>query len=167
MKHLTLIRHAKSSWSDVSRGDFDRPLNARGLRDAPRMGAYLKKAKLPPVDRIVSSPALRARTTAELIAAALDVPNDSIVLEREIYAASLAALFTLVQGLNEANMHVVLVGHNPGFEQLAYALDPDFEGDGEKFPTCGVAQMELGIDTWSEIGEACAAKCQFVYPKLL
>ncbi len=73
MKQLTLIRHAKSSWSDLSRGDFDRPLNARGLRDAPRMGAHLKEAGLAPVDRIVSSPALRARTTAECIAEALGV----------------------------------------------------------------------------------------------
>jgi len=165
MKQLTLIRHAKSSWSDLSRGDFDRPLNTRGLGDAPRMGAHLKAFGLAPVDRIVSSPALRARTTAELIAEALGMASGSITLERRIYEASSSGLLELVRGLDEADCHVVLVGHNPGFEGLAYALDPNFVGDGEKFPTCGVAQMKLSIQTWSEADEGCAGECRFVFPK--
>ncbi|HKJ91412.1 MAG TPA: histidine phosphatase family protein [Oceanipulchritudo sp.] len=160
-----MIRHGKSSWSDLSRGDFDRPLNARGLRDAPRMGAYLKEAGLAPVDRIVSSPALRARTTTEFIAKALGVDVESITLERPLYEASSSGLLELVRGLDEADRHVVLVGHNPGFEQLAHALDPGFTGDGEKFPTCGVAQMKLAVDRWSEVEEGCAGECRFVSPK--
>lgn len=67
IKHLTLIRHAKSSWGDASLRDFDRPLNERGLGDAPRIGAYLKQRGFPAADEIVSSPALRAKTTAEFI----------------------------------------------------------------------------------------------------
>jgi len=166
MKALTLIRHAKSSWSDKSLGDFERPLNARGLQDAPRMGVHLQ-ASLPQVDRIVSSPALRARTTAELIAQALGIASGSILLEHRIYEASLRGLFEIVRALDEADQHVVLVGHNPGFEQLAAALDPGFVGDGEKFPTCGAAHMQLAIRHWSEAGEGCTAACRFAYPKLL
>ncbi len=167
MKQLTLIRHADASLSGASRGDFDRPLSARGLREAPRMGAHLKEAAFPTVDRIVSSPALRARTTAERIAAALGMANSSIVLEPKIYEASLAGLFELVRAQDDADQHVMLVGHNPGFEQLAYALDPNFDGDGEKFPTCGVAEMRLRTDHWSKVGEGCATECRFSYPKLL
>jgi len=115
----------------------------------------------------MSSPALRARTTAELIAEELGMAADSIYLDRRIYEASLAGLFGLVRALDDGDSHVMLVGHNPGFEQLAYALNPNFVGDGEKFPTCGAALMKLAIQTWSEVGEACAAKCRFIYPKLL
>lgn len=165
MKQLTLIRHAKSSWSDPSLGDFDRPLNARGLEDAPRMGAYLKANGCPPVDQIVSSPALRARTTAKLIAEKLGMTNESIMLEPCIYEATLHRLFKLIGALDDAHPHVMLFGHNPGFAQLAYGLDPCFTGDGDKFPTCGVAQMKLAIDRWSEVEEACASECRFVYPK--
>jgi phosphohistidine phosphatase len=70
-----------------------------------------------------------------------------------------------VQGLDESDCHVVLVGHNPGLEQLARALDPGFTGDGEKFPTCGVAQVKLAVDRWSEVEEGCADECRFDYPK--
>jgi len=165
MKQLTLIRHAKSSWSDQSLGDFDRPLNARGLGDAPRMGAHLKESAMSPVDRILSSPALRARTTAELIAEKLGLASGSIILERLIYGASLRELFELVCALDDSHEHVLMVGHNPGFEQLAYALDPGFKGDGEKFPTCGVAHMKLATERWSGVEEGCATECHFVYPK--
>jgi len=167
MKHLTLIRHAKSNWGNASLGDFERPLNTRGLQDAPRMGAHLKAKSLPPVDRMVASPALRARMTAEAIAEALGVEGSALVWAQAIYAASLKTLFGLVQELDSTDQHVVLVGHNPGFEQLASALYPDFKGDGEKFPTCGVAHLDLAVDTWQEVTEGCATACEFSYPKML
>ena len=167
MKHLTLIRHAKSSWDDTSLSDFERPLNARGQRDAPRMGAHLKAAGLPPVDRIVSSPARRARMTAEAIAAALEMESAAVVWEQTIYAASFQTLLQLVQNLNEADGHVILIGHNPGFEQLARRLYPDFEGDGVKFPTCGVAHFALEAGTWAAVSDGSAASCRFSYPKML
>jgi phosphohistidine phosphatase len=167
MKQLTLIRHAKSSWSNVSMGDFERPLGARGLRDAPRMGAYLSEMPLPPISRMISSPALRARTTADLIAKELGLAAEQLTLEPRIYGASLSVLFELVRGLDEAEGHVVLVGHNPGFEQLARALDPNFDGDGAKYPTCGVARMQLAVETWAEVDEGSVESSRFVYPKML
>ncbi len=167
MKHLTLIRHAKSSWANASLSDFDRPLNARGLSDAPRMGAALAAMPLPIIDRILSSPALRARTTAQLIAERLGWPKDAITLEPRIYEATPRALLELVRGLDDGDQHVVLFGHNPGFELLASVLDPAFEGDGEKFPTCGVAHLELAVAAWREVGHGCASAARFVYPKQL
>lgn len=167
MKQLTLIRHAKSSWSNVSVGDFERPLSARGLRDAPRMGAHLRELPLPPVSRMISSPALRARTTTDLIAKELGLAEERLTLEPRIYGASRVGLFELVRGLDEAEGHVVLVGHNPGFEQLARALDPNFDGDGAKYPTCGVARMQLAVKTWAEVDEGSVESSRFVYPKML
>lgn len=88
MKRLTLIRHAKSSWSNQAIADFDRPLSERGLRDAPKMGAHFKTITLPPVERMISSPALRARTTADLIAQELGLAAERLTLEPRIYEAS-------------------------------------------------------------------------------
>lgn len=167
MKHLTLIRHAKSSWANASLSDFDRPLNARGLSDAPRMGAALAAMPLPPIDRMLSSPALRARTTARSIAERLGWPEESITLEPRIYEATPGVLLELVRALDDSDDHVVLFGHNPGFEELARALDPEFVGDGEKFPTCGVAQLQLAVSAWREVGHGCASAARFVYPKQL
>ena len=87
MKTLTIVRHAKSSWTDLNSSDFDRVLNARGERDAPRMGATLKE-RFGSIERIVSSPAIRAITTANIMATALDYPTDQIQQEASIYEAS-------------------------------------------------------------------------------
>lgn len=167
MKHLTLIRHAKSSWGDASLPDFERPLGERGLKDAPRVGAYLQARQFPPPDRIVSSPALRAITTARIMAEALGSDRESIVLDERIYEASLGSLYSIIREFEDAAAHLILVGHNPGFERLAYALDPSFEGDGEKYPTCGVAHMELEIEHWAEVSGGCTSKSEFIYPKML
>ncbi len=172
MKHLTLIRHAKSSTGNFSSGDFGRPLGDRGLLDAPRIGASLAKhhfgnRKRPSPDVIVSSPALRAITTAEIIAREIDFPESSIRLEPRIYESSCSRLFSLIQQFDREIAHLVLVGHNPGFEQLALTLHPNFKGDGEKYPTCGVALMELAIGTWEDLASGCSTHMDFIYPKML
>lgn len=166
MKHLTLIRHAKSSWAHASLSDFDRPLNPRGLADAPQMGARLRAMNLPPVDRMIHSPAQRARTTADLIAQGWGLAPECRTEAPQIYEASLDTLLTLVRGLDDADHHVVLVGHNPGFEQLAGVLVPEFSGDGEKFPTCGVCLIELEVDHWSAVNKGGALRHEFLYPKM-
>lgn len=167
MKYLTLIRHAKSSWGNASLRDFDRPLNERGLSDAPRIGAYLQESDFPAVDRIISSPALRAKTTAGIIARALGADSESIILEAGIYEASLPHLLNLIRGFEDPAKHIILVGHNPGFEQLARALDPAFAGDGEKFPTCGLAHIDLAVEYWVEVAQGCAVRTHFICPKML
>jgi phosphohistidine phosphatase len=165
MKWLTLMRHAKSSWANAHLSDFERPINERGLRDAPRMGARLKSAALPPVDQILASPARRAEATAEAVAEALGLETAQVVWDESIYAAPLGTLLNLVQGMEPSATHVALVGHNPGMEQLARHLYPDFRGDGEKFPTCGLAYLTLDVTAWNAVGRGCATDCQFDYPK--
>lgn len=116
-QRLILIRHAKSSWKDASLSDFERPLNARGLRDAPRRGEQLKQT-MPPPDRLISSPAVRALSTARLIAQTWGYPEQAIVTEPGLYDASLETLLDIVEGLDPAWNSVALVGHNPGITEL-------------------------------------------------
>src|SRR5262245_47987964 len=129
MKTLLLLRHAKSDWGDSSLRDFDRPLATRGEKDAPRIGKALnKRGPLP--DFIMSSPAARAKATIEAVAAAakIDLP---IQFEEKIYGAPSAELINLVRRLPNDCSCALLVGHNPGFEDLARRLS----GSDHRMPT--------------------------------
>jgi phosphohistidine phosphatase len=161
MLRLTLVRHAKSSWADPDTRDFDRPLNARGRRDAPVMAARLR-ATLGAPDRIVSSPALRAITTARVFAGSLGIAPKAIVLQPRIYDASCGSLVDVVQGLDADAQHVLVFGHNPGFSELAHWLaDCPFQ----ELPTCAVASLELRIDAWRELVPQCGTLQAYLYPK--
>jgi len=149
MKKLILIRHAKSSWDEPGIGDRERTLNKRGLKDAPIIGAALKKRGVQP-DVIVVSLAVRAWTTAELIADELEYPREGLVQESSIYAAGLGALMDVVQNIDEEVETACLIGHNPGFEDLANSLIPGMVV--EHLPTCGVVWMKLKSDTWGAVG---------------
>lgn len=163
MKTLTIVRHAKSSWADLSQPDFQRALNARGERDAPRVGATLKE-RFGAVDAMVSSPAKRAITTARILAEALDYPVDRIHQEPEIYEASLDTLLGVVRQYSDAFETLLMVGHNPGFQALATCLT------GERFdnlPTCGVVRAQLDVASWSEVKPGCGKLQDFLMPKAL
>lgn len=142
---LVLLRHAKSDWSG-SEADIDRPLAKRGRRQAPEAGAWLA-AHLPLVDLAVVSPATRARSTWDLVAAELDVPPPARIDER-VYAASIRELVDVVRGLPEDAGVVVLVGHNPGIEDLATRLT----GEWVTMPTSALAVLTLS-DRWSGAGD--------------
>lgn len=161
MLRLTLIRHAKSSWDHADLSDFERPLNPRGRRDAPVMAARLRDSRRLP-DRLVSSPALRAITTARLFAAELQMPPEQIEVRSRIYDASLATLVEVVRELDPQARHVALFGHNPGFSELArwLATCPFYD-----MPTCAVAGLELHIDTWSELASGCGQLHRYLFPK--
>lgn len=161
MKALTLIRHAKSSWDDVSTSDHERPLNARGERAAPLMGAVLARRGFSP-DAILSSTAVRARTTAKIIAGLIGATK--IEQRAEIYHASVSALMKVVRDLDEGFSSALLFGHNPGFEDFANRLIP--ERPIAHLPTCGVILMRLKIDHWGEIDEDCGELIEFLYPKM-
>src|SRR5579863_6516167 len=120
-RRLVLVRHAKSSWDYAELSDFERPLNARGRRDAPLMARRLAAVLKPPL-RLISSPALRAITTAHAFAEALGQRHEDVRLEPRIYEATPAALLSLVQQLDDADAQVLLFGHNPGFSDLALLL---------------------------------------------
>src|SRR5262245_44557478 len=118
MKTLFLIRHAKSSWAEPGLSDRERPLNDRGRRDAPKMGKRLAKRDAVP-DLILSSPAVRALETAEIIAEKLDYRRKDIVVVDRLYGVAADDLLALIQKLDDKLQRVMLFGHNPGLTELA------------------------------------------------
>jgi phosphohistidine phosphatase len=161
MKTLILIRHAKSSWDDPDLDDRDRPLNGRGKRDAPLMGAVLRKRGLSP-DRIISSPARRALKTAKLIAALIDFPASQIAVDDRIYLAAAQTLLDVIQELPDEPNQVMLFGHNPGFTELVSVLTGTGVGN---VPTCGVVSIEFAVDSWAAVSPAAGRLKFFDYPK--
>jgi phosphohistidine phosphatase len=158
---LTLVRHAKSSRDDVTLKDFMRPLNSRGLRDAPVMGRRLHKNGFQP-DLIVSSPAARAIKTALLIAKEINFPGNDIVSMTVVYDAEVNNLLEVVRGLPEASRDVMLVGHNPGLTDLANL----FARTGiNNIPTCGLLQLEFNAQHWRDILPGSAAVVLYDYPR--
>jgi len=156
MKRLTLLRHGKSDWDESSLSDFDRPLRPRGRRDAVRMGEHLASLDLAP-DLIVCSPAARARQTAMLFAEALGYDED-IEWDKRIYGANSVELMAVLCQLPDDVDHVVLIGHNPGLEELVVRLAagrPDFAMAGVRLPTAAAAHIQLDLSSWSEARAGC------------
>ena len=146
MKTLLVLRHAKSLWGDTALDDHERPLNERGRRDGPRMGAVVRECGLTP-DLIVSSDAVRARLTAEAVAKSARFDGE-IQLEPRLYAASVDGILAVLGTLPKADSGtVMIVGHNPGLEQLIAHLT----GEQEDLPTAALAQIALPIDRWRDL----------------
>lgn len=162
MKRLTLLRHAKSSWDDSGIDDHDRPLAARGLRDAPRMGRRLAAHGIAP-DAIVSSSAVRARQTAGLVASALGLGEDDILIEPAIYLASPGELLGVLSRIDDAIDELVLVGHNPGLTLLANRLLPNLRLD--NLPTAGAVAIDCDTAAWSGLDAAGFRLHACDYPK--
>ena len=145
MRTLLILRHAKSSWKDDSLPDHDRPLNKRGLKDAPRMGQLLRREDLLP-DLILCSSAKRARVTAELVAEESGYEGE-LRLKDDLYAFDAEAYLEALSELEDKYNCVMLVGHNPAMEELLEALTGGFE----RMPTAALALVELPIEHWSEL----------------
>jgi phosphohistidine phosphatase len=160
MKTLTLVRHAKSSRDDPGLPDRDRPLNDRGRHDAPAMGQRLAGRGAKP-ELVVASPALRALTTAQLVADGLGLARGKIVVDERLYASSAGRLLEVVRALDARLERVMLVGHNPEFTELAHRLSNSIED----MPTCAVAEFRFDVGSWSDIGNAAPAKVTFDTPK--
>jgi phosphohistidine phosphatase len=160
MKTLHLVRHAKSSWDDPALPDRDRPVNERGLRDVAMMGKRLAKRNVKP-DVILSSPAVRALTTAEHLAKALGIKRKDIVVIDRLYAAPADALLDVIQGLGNAPECVMFVAHNPGLTELAH----HFASEITDMPTCAIAEFRFVASSWAGIGKAEPAHVVFDYPK--
>jgi phosphohistidine phosphatase len=160
MKRLFLIRHAKSSWDDVALADQDRPLNERGRRDAPKIGGRLARREVKP-DLILSSPALRALTTAKIIAGKLDYKRKHIVIDDRLYAAEADDLLEVIHALDDRLQCVMIVGHNPELSELAQRLCSEIS----HLPTGAVAEFGFALTSWSDIGTCPAATVAFDYPK--
>lgn len=160
-RELTLIRHAKSSWDDSSLQDIDRPLNKRGIKNAPEMGKRLARKNYRP-DIIISSPAVRAITTAEIIASEISFDRKNILREPTIYDAGLNSLVNVVANIDDSYRHAILVGHNPG---LTYLCNYLCNAQLDNMPTCSIVQIKFNIDTWRAISKHEGELLSFDYPK--
>jgi phosphohistidine phosphatase len=169
MKILGLWRHAKSDWNDRSARDFDRPLNARGRKGAAIMGRHIAAQ---PIywERIIASPAVRVAQTIELGCEAAKI-NPQVRWDRRIYLASSATLLDLLREQEGDPATILMVGHNPGLEDLIFDLVPD---DGrsplrdiveEKYPTATFARLEMDIESWAELDEGEARLVELTRPR--
>ncbi len=147
MKTLLLMRHAKSSWKDTELSDIDRPLNKRGKKDAPFMGAVLKEKELVP-QLILSSTAVRARQTVELVTAACNYPGETRYLDY-FYLAEPAAYLRGLAEVPDDLERVMVIGHNPGLEGLLQILS----GRIEALPTSTIAYLSLPVNSWRDLHE--------------
>jgi phosphohistidine phosphatase len=142
VKTLLILRHAKSSWSDASLSDHDRPLKKRGRQDAPKMGKLLYREGLTP-GLIVTSSARRAVETAQFVAAESGYEG-GIVVSGELYHADPESYLTAVRECGEGHDIVMLIGHNPGIEDLVEQL----AGEWQRMPTAALAQVRLDVEAW-------------------
>jgi phosphohistidine phosphatase len=163
VKTLYIIRHAKSSWNDPALDDFDRPLNDRGKRDAPRMGKRLKEKNVFP-DLMLSSPAKRAFATARRIGKELKYKKDDIKTDRRLYHADEEIILDVIRGVKDKHNVVMVFGHNPGLTEFVNTLQ-DKEQDIDNIPTCGIAAFQLDIDSWKDINWGKGRMLFFDYPK--
>ena len=167
MKRLYLLRHAKSSWDDPTLADLDRPLAPRGRRAAKVMAEHLRREGIAP-ELVLCSPSRRTRQTLKRLAPGLG-RNADVQIEPELSAASAAALLEVLHEVPDELESVMLIGHNPGIQDLALSLAgtgseiPRLRG---KFPTAALATLELS-GTWRELAPGSADLVSFVKPKEL
>lgn len=174
MKYLTIVRHAKSSWAEPGLADHDRPLNERGRKAAPAVATFLHRtyfggnggpALLPYPDRLVSSTALRALTTAQIMRETLALPVDKLQLDSKLYLAEAGRLLEVMRSFDESWNHVMVFGHNPGMHEfadniLARAHVP-------KMPTCTAVIMALPHEFWGLADWHEAQLIGYITPKAL
>jgi phosphohistidine phosphatase len=176
MLTLTLLRHAKSSWDEPGLDDYDRPLAKRGKKAAPQMGAALAAMGLRP-DLVLCSGAVRARATLDLVLGKLGAPVPEVGYDDALYMAAPDALLARLQRVGrgaagETPRHVMLVGHNPGLEELALLLVGSGARDDTarmtaKFPTAAAAVIGFNADSWAGIEPGSGRLEHFLTPKQL
>lgn len=164
MKSLTLLRHAKSAWDDPATRDFDRPLNPRGRRAARAVGAEMKALGLT-FDLVLASPARRVAETIAEVAGQCGIAPD---YDQRLYLASTAMLLDIVRHAPDPVDRLLLVGHNPGMEELALRLARRDVLRGEveiKYPTGTVAEIQLPADHWADVEEGTGRIVRFIRPR--
>ncbi len=165
MKKLIVIRHAKSSWDDPSLDDFDRPLNKRGEKDAPRMGKWLREMTITP-DYLITSPAVRAMETCKHIAQKLDFPSSKIIYDQRLYHAPKETIMQVVKEIpdrkNDDEEIALLFGHNPGLTEFVNATSNEAIAN---VPTCGVVIISFSHAHWNNLVFGSGKMELFHYPK--
>jgi len=163
LKTIILVRHAKSSWDDFSLKDEERPLTDRGKKNAPEMAKRLLKKKVP-IDAILSSPAKRAKSTAEYFANEYEIPKKKIILIPELYMASNDAFVRTIRNAPEKANSIAIFSHNNGITQFANTLS---ETKIDNMPTCSVYAVRADIESWESFEPGKTAYYFFDYPKSL
>jgi phosphohistidine phosphatase len=168
-KTLYLLRHAKSGWDDPVARDFDRPLNKRGEKAARTIGQWMA-ANGVTFEQVIASPAVRVIDTLDGVWAGYGRKMEP-TWDRRIYLASSATLLDVLREVSDEHDSVMMVGHNPGMEDVVFDLVPD---DGSsplreevevKYPTAALVQLDIDIDSWSDIGKPVALLKRFVRPR--
>ena len=163
-RRLTLVRHAKSDWSLPDQQDWDRVLNKRGQQDAPEMARRLRSRRLKP-DLILASPAVRALTTASIMARELKVPAERIAADERLYLADPLAIVQVVRELGGDTAHLMVFGHNPGITECANRLSAGEHID--NMPTCAVFTACFRLADWSQLDWESGLEAEFDYPRNL
>lgn len=159
MKTLYLLRHAKSSWKDASLADFERPLKGRGRDAAEQMGEFLASKKVN-ISTLISSPSVRTRETVEILLQHARLAVEPL-FDQRIYEASLATLAQVVSEIPADKKTAMLVGHNPGMEDLLAFLTHE----SRHMPTCALARISLDGVGWKEVDRGVGKLEWFVTPK--
>lgn len=161
MKTILLIRHAKSSWDNALLSDFERPLNERGSKDAPIMAKRLREDKIK-IDRFVSSPAKRAKKTAQIFMEVYDQSKKNLLLIPSLYEASIKNFEWAIENFYDKDDHVALFSHNPGITDFANTLTSEHVNN---MPTCGVFSVSIDSDKWIDFRSVRKELLFFDYPK--
>jgi phosphohistidine phosphatase len=156
MKTLYIVRHAKSSWENPAKSDFDRPLNDRGKKDAPRMGKRLKERGVV-ADLMLSSPAKRALATCQRLSQELHYDQKKIKTENRLYHADSETILDVVQSISNQYDNVILFGHNPGLTDFVNDL---MNANLVNLPTCGVVAARFPVDSWMKIE---SGECELLF----
>lgn len=162
MLRLTLVRHAKTESAQPGQEDWDRVLEQRGQRDAPEMARRLKERRLKP-DLILASPAVRAITTATVMARVLGIQGVKILQDERLYLASARTLLEVIHELGGTARHLMVVGHNPGISEFGDDISGERKLD--TMPTCAVYTLQFDIADWRELIWASGVNAEFDYPK--
>jgi len=168
LKKLILLRHAKSGWDDPVPRDFDRPLNGKGRRAARAIGQHARAIGIT-FDQVIASPALRVTETLDEFTGGYgSMPDPGF--DRRIYLASAQALLEVIQDADDAAGTVLLVGHNPGLEDLVFLLVPEGEDEAreqveEKYPTASIAEITLAVDHWADTEVGSGTLDRFTRPR--
>ncbi|MDQ3048539.1 MAG: histidine phosphatase family protein [Bacteroidota bacterium] len=161
MKTLYLVRHAKSDWDNASLQDIDRPLNTRGYKDAHAMSDLLKKQAIQP-DLIISSPAVRALTTALIFSRNFKMDAGNILILPDLYHTNAATYREVLGKMDDKYNSIMLFAHNPVISDLAMSLHPSFA---EEMPTCAIAGIRFKSKSWNKLMDEQGEAILFDYPK--
>ena len=161
VREVCFVRHAKSNWDHPGLRDFDRPLDERGLKDAPMMARKMKELDLVP-DLIVTSGAKRARKTAEFFKKEFSLPDSHFMVTDDLYEASAEEVYTVLRSLPDSARFVYVFGHNPTFTWVANSIAGVHI---DNVPTCGIVHAQVMINSWKKFKPEHAGFIGFHYPK--